>query len=198
MCCAFERRQSRADAIVIRPLQSSDEAALRLIFERMGKGSRVQRFLAPRPVFSEHDLSITTDLDGLNHGGVIALAGAPAWPIGAAHYVRAEGLDVAEIAIEVVDSWQRRGIGRLLIAELRSTRVPSGNSSVEWFALESNGAVAALARNLPDCRRVRVGDGVINWSAAARSQPEPAHGALLPGWFPVPDYGAAGRSSFGA
>ena len=45
-------------------------------------------------------------------------------PIGIARYVRAERFDVAEIAIEVVDAWQRRGVGRTLARELsrRATR----------------------------------------------------------------------------
>jgi len=72
---------------------------------------------------------------------------------------------VAETAIEVVDDWQRRGIGRLLIAELRLHAVRAGIRHFEWFAFESNRAVAALVCDLGDCRRTRVGHGVSKWSA---------------------------------
>ena len=74
---------------------------------------------------------------------------------------------MAEIAIEVVDLRQRRGVGRLLLAERHVHALRAGIRCFEWFASESNRAVAALAGNLPYCRGVRVGDGVISWSAAA-------------------------------
>jgi GNAT superfamily N-acetyltransferase len=52
---------------------------------------------------------------------------------------------VAEIAVEVIDDWQRRGVGRSLLAELRMSALRAGCRRLEWFAFESNRAVAALA-----------------------------------------------------
>jgi GNAT superfamily N-acetyltransferase len=153
--------------IVVRALRSGDHDLLMLIFERLGPQSRVQRFLGPRPVLSERDVSIVTRLDGFDHAGVIALAGCSGSPVGAAHFVRAnENPDLAEIAVEVVDGWQRRGIGRLLIERLRVYAVRAGVRRFEWLSFESNLAVAALARDLREVRHARVGDGVIKCSAA--------------------------------
>jgi GNAT superfamily N-acetyltransferase len=153
------------DAIVLRALRPGDRHLVALILEGLGPESRLQRFLAARPVFSGRDLFIVTRIDGVDHAGVIAFAGSPAAPVGAAHDVRAEHPGVAETAIEVVDDWQRRGIGRLLIAELSVRAVRAGIRHFEWFAFESNRAVAALVRDFGDCRRTRVGNGVIKWSA---------------------------------
>jgi GNAT superfamily N-acetyltransferase len=98
--------------------------------------------------------------------GVIALVGSRRVPVGAGHYVRSEHPDIAETAIEVVDAWQRRGIGRLLIAELRARAARAGIRSFTWSAFASNQAVGALARDLSECRRTHVGGGVVEWSAS--------------------------------
>jgi GNAT superfamily N-acetyltransferase len=153
-------------AVSIRPLGTGDRECLMLIFTRLGPQSRVQRFLAPRPVISERDLSGLVDVDGWQRAGVIAFAGSPAAPVGAAHYVRTEDPELAETAIEVVENWQRRGIGRLLIAELRRHALTAGIRRFEWFAFGSNPAVATLARDLGEHRRVHVGGGVVKCSAA--------------------------------
>ncbi len=141
-----------------------------LIFERLGPESRVQRFLAPRPVLSEHDLSFIGDVDGGDHSGVIAFAGSPASPIGAAHYARTDDPEVAEIAIEVVDGWQRRGVGHLLIAELHLRALLAGIRHFEWLAFESNRAVAALARDFGELRGSRLGGGVAKYSVAIANE----------------------------
>jgi GNAT superfamily N-acetyltransferase len=152
--------------VVIRQLRSGDRGLLMLILERLGSESRMQRFLAPRPVLSEHDLSFIRDIDGRDHAGVIAFAGSPASPIGAAHYARTDDPEVSETAIEVVDGWQRRGVGHLLIAELRLRALLAGIRHFEWLAFESNRAVVALARDFGDLRCSRVGDGVAKYSVA--------------------------------
>jgi GNAT superfamily N-acetyltransferase len=144
-----------------------------LILERLGAESRVQRFLAPRPMLSERDLSFVRGVDAVDHAGVIAFAGSPASPIGAAHYVRTDDPEVAETAIEVVDGWQRRGVGRLLIAELRVRALRAGIRHFEWFAFESNRAVAALARDFGEPRCRRVGDGVAKYSVAIAGRRRP-------------------------
>jgi hypothetical protein len=66
----------------------------------------------------------------------------------------------------VVDTWPRRGIGRLLIAELRVHAAWAGIRRFTWSAFASNHAVAALACDLSDCRRTHVGGGVFEWSAS--------------------------------
>ncbi len=162
---SVDREGPASEVVVLRALGPGDRHLVALILEGLGPESRLQRFLAPRPVFSERDLSIITRIDGIDHAGVIAFAGSPAAPVGAAHYVRAEHPELAETAIEVVDDWQRCGIGRLLIAELCVHAVGAGIRQFEWFAFESNRAVAALVGDLGDCRRTRVGNGVIRSSA---------------------------------
>jgi GNAT superfamily N-acetyltransferase len=147
-------------------LRPSDQHLLEVILDGLGAESRLQRFLAPRPVLTARDLSIIASVDGIVHVGVIALAVSPATPIGAAHYVRSEDPETAETAIEVVDTCQRRGIGRLLIAELRAHAAQVGIRRFTWSAFASNHAVAALTRDLNDCRHTHVGGGVIEWSAS--------------------------------
>jgi len=161
-----DRRAPAGDSVVIRGLQSCDRELLPLILERLSPQSRIQRFLAPRPLYSERDLSVISRVDGVNHAGVIALAGSQRSPIGAAHWVRSGNTEVAETAIEVIDDWQRRGVGRLLIRELCVHATQAGIKRFEWFAFESNRAVAALACDLRDCSCRRIGDGVMKWSAA--------------------------------
>ena len=148
--------------IVIRALRPGDQDLLLQILEGLGPESRLQRFLAPRPRFSERDLASVTRVDGVRHCGVIALIECR--PLGAAHYVRGDD-KVAETAIEVVDDWRQRGLGRLLVTELRAHALRAGIRRFEWFAFESNPPIAPLAKNLRDCRRVRVGSGVAKWSA---------------------------------
>ena len=150
--------------VVIRGLELSDRDFVASILEQLGWQSRLQRFLAPRPILSERDLSTITRVDGFDRAGTIAFAGSS--PIGAAHYVRTAEPEVAEIAVEVVDDWQRRGVGRSLLAQLRLSALRAACRRLEWFAFESNRAAAALARDLPDRRSTRGRGGVARCSAA--------------------------------
>jgi RimJ/RimL family protein N-acetyltransferase len=138
------------------------------ILQRLGAQSRIQRFLGPKPVLTERDRTIITQVDGWRHAGVIAFAGSHAQPVGAAHYVRSPDGEAAEVAIEVVDDWQRRGIGRRLSAALVLQARRAGVGRLEWTAFESNRAVAALARKVGECTREPMGDGVVKWSTSCR------------------------------
>jgi GNAT superfamily N-acetyltransferase len=155
-----------SDSIVMRALRPGDQDLLVQILQGLGPQSRTQRFLAPRPRLSERDLASVTRVDVVRHGGVIAFLESTHRPIAAAHYLREDDAEVAETAIEVVDDWQQRGVGRLLVTELCAHALQAGIRRFEWFAFESNPAVGPLAQNLRDCRRVHVGNGVVKWSAA--------------------------------
>ncbi len=59
--------------------------------------------------------------------------------------------------------WQSRSHG---FSPRGRSCLRAGCRRLEWFAFESNRAVAALARDLLDCRSTRVGGGVVRSSAA--------------------------------
>jgi GNAT superfamily N-acetyltransferase len=152
--------------IAIHPLAPDERGILVSIHARLGAQSRRQRYLAPKGPLSEHDLDLLGAVDGHNHVALVASAGGRAEPVGVARYVRHSDTHIAETAVEVVDEWQRRGVGRLLMTRLRMHAVRRGVRRFEWTAFESNGAVAALARDLSEVKTRRIGAGVTQWSAA--------------------------------
>jgi GNAT superfamily N-acetyltransferase len=168
--------------IAIHALPPDERGVLVSIHARLGPQSRRQRYLAPKGPLSEHDLDLLSAVDGDNRVALAAFAGARAEPVGVARYVRHSDTHVAETAVEVVDEWQRRGVGRLLMTRLRVHAVRGGVRRFEWTAFESNGAVAALARDLSDVRARRIGAGVTQWSAAITGLAVHPHGRLkVPG-----------------
>jgi GNAT superfamily N-acetyltransferase len=163
------RLTSGDGSIAIRPLRPCDGRLLRVVHQGLGPQSRIHRYLCPKPALTDRELAVLTAVDGWNRVALVAFSQPAASPIGVARYVRAEDVEVAETAIEVIDAWQRRGIGRLLVAELQLRAIEAGVRRFEWTALASNRAVAALSRDLHDPRRVYIGDGVIQCSAALRA-----------------------------
>jgi RimJ/RimL family protein N-acetyltransferase len=152
--------------IAIRALRPDEGHLLELVHERLGPQSRLQRYLAPKPRLSRRDLDDLSAVDGHHHVALVALVGVPAEPIGVARYLRYREAAVAEIAVEVVDAWQRRGVGRLLLTQLRAHALRAEIDRFQWTAFECNGAAAALARDLGEVRAERLGGGVRQSSAA--------------------------------
>jgi GNAT superfamily N-acetyltransferase len=162
------RERCKREPIVVRALRRGDAALVGSIHERLGARSREQRYLGAKPALSAGDLARLAGVDGRDRVAVVALAGWPAAPIGIARYARAGEVEVAEIAMEVVDEWQRRGVGRVLLAELRTRALRAGVRRFTWTAFASNRAVVALSRGARDRRCIYLGDGVMRWSATIR------------------------------
>jgi L-amino acid N-acyltransferase YncA len=140
------RRLSRA-RIGVRTLESSDRDALATMFERLSEASRTQRFLGPKPMLSDRDLDRFTDVDHLNHEAVAAIDRVDGSIIGVARYIRsASRPEFAEVACEVVDEWQGRGVAHRLAAALIGR---ARASSIRWLtasAFSDNLAALGLLR----------------------------------------------------
>lgn len=84
--------------------------------------SRYQRFLGARADLSASDLRYLTEIDGVDHFAF----GALVWPdegVGVARFVRFDHEpEIAEPAIAVIDSYQNRGLGRLLFSMLSGNK----------------------------------------------------------------------------
>lgn len=148
------------DRIRIRPMTRDDRAALEAVFGGMSPESRRRRFHAPVGVLAPTLARPLLDIDGHRHVALLAEAGrrrSPE-PVGIARYVR-EADDRAEIAVEVVDDWQGRGVGTRLVRELADHARRAGVRVLHGEVLAENEPVQRLlAHQLPAARFTDHGD----------------------------------------
>jgi len=142
-----------------------DVSALHEVFGALSPSSRYLRFHAGASRLTAAMEHALLDLDGVRHRALIAEVREPdRWrPVGIARYVRAAGAGVgsgigtgvdgvaeAEVAIEVVDDWQGRGIGLLLLRQLSAEACREGIGRLVGSVLPDNrGLMALVRRNFP-------------------------------------------------
>jgi RimJ/RimL family protein N-acetyltransferase len=142
----------------VRPIRPEDKPRLLEAFERLGAGSRYRRFLAHRNELSVDELASLTEVDHHDHEAIAVSDPETGQGIGIARYVREpERPDVAEAAVTVVDDWQGRGVGGLLLRRLAERAREEGIREFHATLLTDNRAMLALFRRLGALRVVRSG-----------------------------------------
>lgn len=100
---------------VIDPLRPGEAGPVIAVHEGLSPASRRLRYSAPTPRLNPRMLHVLTDLRPGHHEAYAAWRGGR--PIGIVRWIRTSDLpDAAELALEVVDAEQARGIGRTLAA----------------------------------------------------------------------------------
>jgi len=134
-------------AVLVRPVEAADAALLADGFARLGTQSRWLRFLRPMEELTEAELRFFTDVDHHDHEAIGALDPVDGRGVGIARYVRdSRDPELAEIAVTVVDDWQRRGLGTELIAQLSERAVAEGIQRFTALFSAENLAVMKLLR----------------------------------------------------
>jgi RimJ/RimL family protein N-acetyltransferase len=146
---SFPLRAALADGtrLMIRPLRPADRKDLLEGFQKLSMGSRRFRFLTPIRKLSEYQLKSLIEVDQLNHVAIgVKDIGHPAKPgIAIARFVRLEEESrTAEFAITVIDEYQNRGLGTLLIHIMRSAAAERGIDVLRGFLLDDNLAMLRL------------------------------------------------------
>lgn len=109
------------DPVSLRPLRSDDASALQDAFRRLSDESRYRRFFVPMHDLDGSMLRYLTEIDHHDHEAIVAFDAESDAMVGVARYVRPEpGAQSAEAAVAVVDEYQGRGLGRLLLEQLVS------------------------------------------------------------------------------
>lgn len=105
--------------IVVRPVVPEDRALFVAGWERFGETSRQRRFMGVKQRLTLADLAFFTELDHDNHEALGALDPATGDGLGVARYIRDPSRpDVAEAAVSVIDAWQGKGLGGVLLERL--------------------------------------------------------------------------------
>jgi GNAT superfamily N-acetyltransferase len=133
--------------VFIRLLHPEDRGVLQEGFNRLSPRSRYSRFMMPLGRLSGNQLAYLTEIDNENHLALCAgLAHRdPVVGLGVARYVRLENdPDSAEFAVTVIDEYQNRGLGKLLLELLISAAREKGVKRLIGYVLHDNEPMLSL------------------------------------------------------
>ncbi len=141
---------TQAAAVQIRPIRPADDVLLSDGFGRLGPESRRTRFLGPKKALTPAEVRYLTDVDHHDHEALVALDRIDGTGVGVARYIRdRHDAQTAEVAVTVIDDWQRRGIGTRLITRLRRRALAEGVSRFTALVLAENAGARQLLRRMP-------------------------------------------------
>jgi RimJ/RimL family protein N-acetyltransferase len=127
--------------LVFRLLRPEDEGDIKAGFEKLSPQSRYYRFLAPVSKLPNSHMKFISQIDNVNRVGWCAIDRADGHEIGIglARYERlVNEPNKAEFAITIVDAYQNRGIGSILLKLLIQTALKNGITTFVGFVLEEN------------------------------------------------------------
>ena len=147
----------------LRPIVPEDEALLHEAVAAMSERTVYFRFFSPIKRMSDamaHRLAV---VDYNDRFALVATTHKPASKeriVGVARYDRARDTDVAEVAVAVIDEFQRRGLGGILLAELAGVARRHGIKSFQLIVLPENREMLGLLRKMGWIHQAKVARGV--------------------------------------
>ena len=131
--------------VLIRQVQPADAALLADGFARLSTQSRWLRFLTAKQELSLADLRYLTQIDHHDHEAIGAVNRADGRGVGVARYIRdAADPEAADVAVTVIDDWQRRGLATELLTQLAMRAREEGIRRFTALVVADNTAVARL------------------------------------------------------
>jgi GNAT superfamily N-acetyltransferase len=157
--------------VLIRPVRPSDADLLLAGFARLSLRSRYARFLTAKTELTPDEVRYFTHVDHYDHDAVGAIDPLTGRGVGIARFVRSgtETQD-AEVAITVVDEWQRRGVGTALLTRLAERARRVGIFSFTAVVAADNVAmIGLLRRGHPGIELTGVDGDVLEYAIALGS-----------------------------
>jgi GNAT superfamily N-acetyltransferase len=136
----------------IRKLGAGDGDVMEAVFAGLSARSRYLRFHGPVAALSPAVRRSLNDLDDRTHVALAAFVHDR--PVGIVRII-ALGEERAELAVEVVDRWQGRGVGTRLLWAARERAAELGHRELVAEVLAENTAVQAVLRRVFPVTRVR-------------------------------------------
>jgi GNAT superfamily N-acetyltransferase len=136
------------EKVLIGAVTASDAPLLADGFSRLSDRSRHSRFLM-KDALTEAELTFFTHVDHYDHEALGAVSTTDGRGVGVARYVRdANDPTSAEIAVTVIDDWQRRGLGRELLTRLIDRARGVGISRLTALVAEDDEAAIGILRSV--------------------------------------------------
>ena len=184
--------------VILRPAVPGDRKLLVEAFGRLSPESRYRRFFAPLQALPDQLLDYLTSIDYVDHFAWAALADGPGTVlggsrrhcrgdtphppgggpigVGVSRYVRLADPEAAEMAVTVVDDWQGKGLGRILLDALVLEALENGITRFEGDVLVENRPMQEMLRRT-GARFRPEGPGVLRFSIDLPARDEALRGA---------------------
>jgi RimJ/RimL family protein N-acetyltransferase len=153
--------------VLVRPIEPEDEPLLHEAVAAMSERSVYFRFFSPLkrlPDALAHRLAV---VDHKDRFALVATTEKPTGKeriLGVARYDRVPDTDVAEVAVAVVDEYQRRGLGGALLAILARAARQHGIKSFTLIVLPENQQMLGLLRKMGWIHHAKLSGGVYDIS----------------------------------
>ena len=149
--------------IEIRALRREDEADMLAAVGQTSAQSLQRRFFVMKRHFSDKERAFFMDIDFKDHVAIVAVAdeGSRKVIVGGGRYIVFEP-GRAEMAFVVIDTWQGRGVGSILMRHLIKIANVAGLSELTAEVLPENAAMLK-------------GFGKFGFRAASRRDPQTLH-----------------------
>jgi len=140
--------------VILRPILPQDKPYLVSILRRMSAASRRLRFHHAKARLTRGELRYLTEIDYQDHfawcGFIVDDSGT--FAIGVARYIRVAPMsDHAEVAIEIADQYQSRGVGSALIDLLAQTALEHGITSFIAYVEPVNASAIRWVQKAGGC-----------------------------------------------
>ena len=158
-----ERARLRdGSTVIVRPVRPDDRELFVAGFDRMSGESRYKRFMSHKKRLSDRELDFFTHLDHDRHEAIGAIDVATGEGAGVARMHRSpDDPAVAEAAVTVVDEWQGRGLGSVLLGRLTERARELGVQRFEASLFTTNRAMLHMFERLGCMRSQREGLDVL-------------------------------------
>jgi GNAT superfamily N-acetyltransferase len=135
--------------VLVRPVRADDKPLLAAAWERFGEESRYRRFMLPKKQLSPRDFAHFTEIDHVDHEAIAALDPRTGAGLGVARYIRnPDRPGTAEAAVAVIDDWQGRGLGGVLLRRLSRRARVNGIEAFTASLLTDNRSMLRLFERL--------------------------------------------------
>jgi L-amino acid N-acyltransferase YncA len=137
---ASERRLADGRTVLIRPIRSDDQPALREFLDHLLSDTRRKRFMKCAQAPDDRLIRFFTEIDYDRHMAFVceARSGGRSVIVGDARYTgNADGRS-CELGIVVADDWHHTGIAQLLMDALTRTARASGFETLQGVVLRDN------------------------------------------------------------
>jgi len=164
MLTGFRTSLKDGTPVLLRPVVPEDRDRFVVGMAQLSFDSRYFRFFTPQRCLSREQLRYFTEVDQRNHVAWVGIKATAADPcgLGTGRFVRRlDDASVAEFALTVIDSCQRKGLGTLLMAVLCVVAGQQGVRFLEGVILPENRTVINWLVRLD--ARLTFADGV--WQA---------------------------------